>query len=166
MRSFKPSPEYNLTLYILFLTYIIKNKRGIHLTIKTIDDQTFLTQIENLTLDKIYFNHVGHLRLAWLYLESYETDIAVNKTCQSIKAYAESLGARQKFNKTITDALVRIMAKRKAGLVNESWSNFIKTNTDLVEDAFSVLLQYYSKERLLSEEARLSVVSADIKEIS
>jgi len=136
------------------------------MNIPAIGDRTFLTQIENLTLDKIYFDHVGHLRLAWLYLDDYEVDIAVHKACGTIKAYAESLGAKQKFNITITDALIRIIAKRRKGMLDKTWSNFLNSNRDLVEDAFSVLLQYYSKEQLLSEEARLSVVLPDIKEIT
>jgi len=135
------------------------------MNIPTIDDQTFLNQIENLILDKVYFDHIGHLRLAWLYLKDHEIETAVNKTCYTIKNYAESLGAKQKFNITITDALVRIMAKRIEKMNNKSWSNFLSSNADLVEDAFSVLLQYYSKERLLSEEARLSVVSEDIRKM-
>jgi len=136
------------------------------LNIKAIDDRTFLAQLNNQTLDEMYFDHKGHLRLAWLYLKDYEVDIAVNKTCTTIKAYAESLGVHQKFNMTITDSLVRIMAKRMEIMEEKNWPKFIHANTDLIEDALFMLLQYYTKDKLMSEEARLSVISPDIKKIS
>jgi hypothetical protein len=133
--------------------------------IKPISNQAFLTQFENQTLDRAYFNHLGHLRLAWLYLQVDDLETVVNKVCTGIKAYAISLGAKQKFNLTITDAIVRIMAQRIDAMPHKSWPLFLERNTDLIEDALSVLTLYFSKERLLSEEARISLLAPDLKNI-
>ncbi len=134
-------------------------------SIQTIDNQVFLSQFEDLSLDKAYFNHRGHLRLAWLYLQQNELELAIHKVCTGIQAYAESLGAKDKFNLTITDATVRIMARRIESMPDKSWRLFLACNTDLVNDALSVLTQYFSKHRLLSEEARVKLIKPDLKDI-
>ena len=122
-----------------------------------------MTQFENQTLNSIHFKHIGHLRLAWLYLNSNDVDTAIKLICSGIQAYAESLGATTKFHLTITDAIVRIMAKRVGAMAEKKWDLFLDENNDLVEDALSVLHQYFSKDILFSEEARISLVQSDIR---
>jgi len=132
-------------------------------TVKTLSDKDFLTQLENKTLDSSYFNHIGHLRLTWLYLMNHDVETTVQLTSSTIRNYAESLGASTKFHITITDAIIRVMAKRVEAMEIKSWQSFLEQNTDLVEDAISVLTQHYSKDLLFSEEARVALVSPDIK---
>lgn len=131
--------------------------------VKQLNDRDFLCQFENQTLDSVHFNHVGHLRLAWLYLNRYEVETAVNQVYSRIQAYAASLGAKDKFHLTITDALVRIMAKRIAIMSQKEWELFLVENNDLVEDALSVLDQHFSRELLFSEQARTSLVQPDVQ---
>lgn len=133
--------------------------------IKQIDDEEFLTRFENRSLDAIHFDHVGHLRISWLYLNSHDVDTAVNLVCTGIQAYAESLGATKKFHLTVTDALVRIMAKRIDMMKKKDWQLFLKENTDLVEDSLSVLHQHFSRDILSSEHARISLVQPDIQSL-
>lgn len=78
------------------------------MTTEYLDDQTFLKQFESLTLEPCHFNHIGHLRLAWLYLQSNDVSQAAKLTSNGIKAYAESLGANNKFHLTITNALYQL----------------------------------------------------------
>lgn len=125
----------------------------------------FLTQFRNKTLNPVHFNHVGHLRLSWLYLTHHDLETAVEGVCSGIKAYAESLGASTKFHITITDSLVRIMAKRLDVMVNKDWQSFLDQNRDMVDNAVSVLLQYFSRELLFSEAARTTLVKPDVQPI-
>lgn len=129
------------------------------------NDKDFIEQFQNLTLDPKYFDHLGHMRLAWIYLQDEDVDKVVRKVCSGIKAYAESLGATDKFHFTITDAIVRIMAMRLGGKAGNSWQSFIQENTDLVSNAQSVLQQHYSESILLSNEARVSILPPDLKSI-
>ena len=139
------------------------------MTIETVntplDDATFVAQFEDLTLDPAYFSHLGHLRLAWLYLKSYDVETAVERVCQGIKRYAESLGAHEKFNLTLTDAFTRIMAERMGEKADGGLEDFLKGNSDLVGDAFAVLTEYFSKELLLSKQARISLVAPDLNSL-
>lgn len=134
-------------------------------SINPISDKAFLAQFEDLTLDKIYFNHLGHLRLAWLYLQQENLETAINKVCVGIKAYAESLGAKDKFNLTITDAIVRIMAQRINTMPEKNWQLFLDTNRDLVNNTVSVLSQYFSLDQMMGEKARGKLIAPDLKDI-
>ncbi len=126
-------------------------------------DQEFLLQFEQLTLDPSHFNHIGHIRLAWLYLTQDTLETAREKIIGGIQAYASSLGATDKFHATITHALVQIIAVRMSVVSDLSWETFLAQNSDLVDDAWQVLSTYYSTEMLQSEEARLQSLSPDIK---
>ena len=130
-----------------------------------LDDEEFLTQFKNQTLGPDQFNHIGHLRLSWLYLNSNDVETAVKLVCSGIQAYAISLGVAEKFNLTITDTIVRIIATRIEAMPERKWEIFLDENRDLVEDALSLLSQYFSKEVLFSEEARTSLVQPDITQI-
>ena len=132
--------------------------------IKTINDADFLKQFENTTLKPGYFNHIGHLRIAWLYLNTKNLEEAISATCSGIQAYATSHNEPKKFHKTITSALVIIMSQRISTMQEKNWQLFLQQNEDLVDDAISVLNKYYSNDNLFSEEARIDFVKPDIKE--
>jgi len=133
--------------------------------IKSLDDITFINQFEMKTLNPTHFDHKGHIRLAWLYLNNHELEKAIDLTCNGIKAYAESLGAKGKFHLTITDALVRIMAQRIQKNPANNWEYFLLVNQDLVLNSLEVIKQFYSNEVLFSNEAKCSLVKPDIKQI-
>lgn len=130
-----------------------------------ITDETFLKQFESLTLDSKHFNHIGHIRLAWLYINQYGLDLAMEKTFVGIPAYAGSLGASDKFHATITDAIVRIIAKRMATGNEDTWQVFVEHNRDLVGDAVAIINQHYSQDLLDTEQARQEVMLPDIAPI-
>lgn len=127
----------------------------------TLTDQDFIEQFEMCRLNPENFNHTGHIRLAWLYLHQYEQNIAIEKVCDGIQAYAQSLDAHDKFHKTITHSLVKIIALRIDHNEPASWRAFNQQNQDLVQDSISVLLQYYNRDTLFSEQARTELVEPD-----
>lgn len=131
----------------------------------TLTDSQFLTQFENHSLDPIHFKHRGHIRLAWLYLTMYDFSKAVEKTCTGIKYYALSLGASDKFNKTITVAIMQIIYSRLQGLNDNSWQGFATSNADILDDALSLLLEHYSAQRLFSQSAKTTFIAPDIQPI-
>ncbi|MCX4027199.1 hypothetical protein [Spartinivicinus marinus] len=126
-----------------------------------LSDQDFIEQFEQQTLPTEYFNHVGHLRLAWLYLQQYELNAAINKTTTGIQAYANHLGVKDKFHHTITEALVHIIHHRTLAIVDSNFSDFLLANQDLVNNAKDVLGQYYSASVLFSAEAKKLFVEPD-----
>lgn len=131
-----------------------------------LNDQTFIEQFEQCSLDPVHFNHTGHIRLVWLYLQQNEEKIALHKVCEGIKAYAAGLDANEKFHLTITHSLVKLIALRNKSNKVPSWQTFVKQNRDLVDDSFALLLQYFSKQRLCSELARTQLLEPDLKAIT
>lgn len=91
-------------------------------------DEQFIEQFEDRTLNPRYFNHYGHLQLAWLYLHKYSLEIAIEKMTGGISAYATSLGATEKFQRTLTEAIVRIMAARFHDSMEESLQQYLMEN--------------------------------------
>ncbi|MCV2884023.1 hypothetical protein OE749_04885 [Aestuariibacter sp. AA17] len=133
-------------------------------THQTISDKDFQNQFEKLTLDHQYFDHLGHLRIAWLYLMQSDLEQAVDSTCNGIRSYAESLGAKDKFNFTISYALVMIISNRMNAEKQSNWQNFLNKNRDLADDALGILCKHYNKSTLFSEDARKQLILPDIKD--
>jgi hypothetical protein len=125
-------------------------------------DDDFLTAFERCTLDPQHFNHLGHVRLAWLNLQRHDVDDAVTRTCEGIRAYATHLGAAAKFHWTITEALMHLL--RAAGAADRAlrWDDFLAENQALISDARARLALHYSQQLLASAEARERFVAPDL----
>lgn len=127
----------------------------------TLSDNQFIKMLENKSLHKSYFDHIGHLRLVWIYLNKYSLEYTLGLISSNIKFYAESLGATDKFNQTITTAMVLLVAKRMSKQNTSSWDEFIEFNQDIVKDCLAVLKQFYSHDLLFSEKAKLKFAFPD-----
>jgi len=104
-----------------------------------LSDATFVEQIDRLSLAPQHFNHVGHLRLAWLRLGQRSLEPAIESVCAGIQAYATHLGAPDKFHRTVTEALLRIMAQRMPSQGGLDWPKCLPLFEDVVQDAAGVL---------------------------
>ncbi len=128
------------------------------------EEQRFLDQFENLTLDPAEFDHTGHVRLAWLYLQKHSFDQADSLISEGINRYATSLGAKDKFHRTLTHGFTHLIAERLHR--NETFTDFLKRNEILMTDAMSLIQQHYSAERLATPHAKQQVVEPDLKSFS
>lgn len=126
-----------------------------------LSDAEFQQQFEDKTLDPDEFNHKGHLRIAWLYLSQQPLAQAVNSVCAGIKAYAESLGAKDKFHHTLTEATVRLISERMDSGKYRYFYEFLKNNLDLITELKQLIANQYSEELLNSERARNEYVEPD-----
>ncbi|EPJ49716.1 MAG: hypothetical protein OFPI_23130 [Osedax symbiont Rs2] len=127
-----------------------------------ISDTDFIQQIEQLRLDPKHFNHLGHLRLAWLYLQQYPSALAITKVCQTISNYARHLNAPQKFHLTVTCTLVKIIAERMQHSRHHNWQAFYRDNNDLQENTIDLVQQCFSIDIFNCELARTALVEADL----
>jgi hypothetical protein len=106
-----------------------------------LSDQTFIEQFESCTLDPEHFNHQGHIRIAWLYLNLFDQQTASNKICQGIAQYASSLGATEKYREDLTLALIGIIGERINQRVTTDWYGFCEANPDLLTNAKALLIE-------------------------
>ena len=127
-----------------------------------ISDTDFIRQLEQLQLAPKHFNHLGHLRLTWLYLQRLPTDIASEKVCQTISNYARYLNAPQKFHLTLTCTLVQIIAERMQHSHHDNWHAFYRDNNDLLENTIELVQQCFSIDIFKSDVARTQLIEADL----
>lgn len=71
------------------------------------NDEQFERQFKSCTLDPAIFSHEAHLRLAWIHIRKYGVEQAIENINSQLVAYVASLGASDKYNKTLTIAAIR-----------------------------------------------------------
>lgn len=129
--------------------------------IATLTDDDFVAGFAACTLPPQAFSHLGHLRIAWIHLQRYPLARAVALVCDGIDAFARHLGVPQKYNRTLSEALVVLMAAGGGGDPAIGWAAFLDRNRALVDDAQAVLARHYSPAVLTGEDARTRFVAPD-----
>jgi hypothetical protein len=124
-------------------------------------DLTYLKRFATRELEPGHFDHRGHLWMAWLHLNHYDVDEASRRVCHGIRDLAAKFGAPEKFNHTLSEALMRIMAGRMSKGGANDFDAFLRANPDLVDDCISVVARHYSDELLKSQSARRGWVEPD-----
>jgi len=119
------------------------------------DDSIFVAALEDCTLPKQHFNHRGHLRLAYLYLRDYGFAEAMNRIRETIRAYATSLGAADKYHETITALFMSLISERMTDR-DQGWREFIDANPDLSDK--DIIRQYLTDDVLADPRAKTEIV--------
>jgi hypothetical protein len=122
-------------------------------------DQAFIDAFLTCRLPAAQFNHCGHLRIAWLLLQRHSLERAIEEICNGIARLAAHLGAPGKYHRTLSEAVVRLMAQ--GGAARLSWDEFLSANPELLTDVKGTVGRYYSSELLDSARARLAFVEPD-----
>lgn len=130
-----------------------------------LDDDALLREFEALTLPFTKWSHRTHIRVAYIYLTRLPFAEAVEKTRRGIQAYNRANnvpeGPDRGYHETITQAWLRIVAAtlRHQGPAADSRA-FCEQQPHLGHR--TLLRIFYSKERILSPEAKGSFVAPDI----
>lgn len=125
-------------------------------------DDEFLSSFHELRLPPAQFDHIGHLRLAWLHLQRTSLPVAVASTCAGIHTYAVHHGASDKFHWTMTEALVRLMHAWGASEPALDWNAFL-AGVPALRDARACLGQHYSDALLATPRSRAAFVAPDLQ---
>ncbi len=113
---------------------------------------TLLQRFETFEIPAPDFHHEDHIRVAYEMLDQYDFVEACARYAKTIRAMAESVGALEKFNTTITIAFMSLVAERKAEFVGGSADAFLSTYPELLDK--TLLSKLYSDGRLHSASAR------------
>ncbi|HZX31606.1 MAG TPA: hypothetical protein VFF03_09665 [Rhodocyclaceae bacterium] len=124
-------------------------------------DDRFLAAFLDSAMPASGFDHRGHVRAAWLLLRRHPLEEAVDVTCDGIARLAARLGVPGKYNRTLSEALVRLMAQGGAADRALSWDGFVQANAPLMDDARGLLARHYSPERLAAPAARERFLTPD-----
>jgi hypothetical protein len=127
----------------------------------TMSDAEFLAAFLECRMPAAGFDHRGHVRAAWLLLRRLPLEDAVTRCCDGIARLAAHLGVPGKYHRTLSEALVRLMAHGGASDPALSWEDFLRANGPLMTDARGLLARHYSDARLAAADARTRFVAPD-----
>jgi hypothetical protein len=123
-------------------------------------DEAFARAFENGAVTPAQFDHRAHVRVAWVYLhEAASMDEALPRMRDAIRRFAAAAGAAQKYHETITVLWMRLLADVKARGASGELAEVLRAHPALADK--DLPLQYYSRERLFSDEARAAWVEPD-----
>ncbi len=128
-----------------------------------LNDADFLLAFESCTLPAASWTHTAHVRLAWLQLDRYPFDEALESVRRGIQRYNNAVLKKEgAYHETITVAFMRLVADaRQSGV--KHFAELEAKYTLLFDRTLSAVLAYYTRERLFSAEARTGFIEPDIK---
>lgn len=121
------------------------------------DDAEFLAALEAARLPPTLFDHRGHLRAAFLYLQREDFPGACVAMKRAIQGFAASLGKTGLYHETLTVAYLALIAER---LVDEpagvGFDAFLRLYPELEDRTY--FERYYPRGSLDTPEARRTFV--------
>jgi len=108
------------------------------------------------------FHHASHLHVAWAYLaESSSVEQVASNMSRTLRQFAAVVGKPEKYHETMTLFWVQLLSHAYFLNPGRCLKDVVQANPQLLEK--NLPLNYYSAERLFSDEARISWVQPDLK---
>ena len=124
-------------------------------------DEAFARAFERGDVTPAQFDHTAHVRVAWVYLnESASSDEALARMRDAIRRFAAAAGASQKYHETITVFWMRLLEGVRARGAAGELADVLAAHPELADK--NLPLQYYSRDRLFSDEARVAWIEPDL----
>ena len=128
-----------------------------------LSDEDLESQFKEYTLPPRLFSHAAHLRLALIHLRKYGKDLAKENLSFQIRGYADSLGANQKFNLTITIASIEILANYLASNPTLDFCGLQEKHSELFEDFKGIVKKHYSFNVFGDPKAKAEFIAPDLQ---
>lgn len=123
-------------------------------------DEAFARAFEDGAVTPAEFTHLAHVRVAWVYLrEADSPDEALERMRGAIRRFAAAAGASQKYHETITVLWMRLLEDVRIQGASGELEEVLLTYPELANK--DLPLQYYSRDRLFSDEARAAWLEPD-----
>jgi hypothetical protein len=130
-------------------------------TTRDFTDDAYLKAFLACRLPPSAFNHRNHLRVAWIHLQRFPLAEAIERTCDGIARYAAHLGVPDRHHRTMTEALIRLMAQAGATDAALSFEGFLAHAPAFSGDCRTLVAMHYSPELLARPDARACFLSPD-----
>ena len=126
-------------------------------------DEAFARAFEAGDVTPEEFDHVAHLRVAWVYLrEAGSADAALPRIRAAIQRFAAAAGAAQKYHETVTVVWMRLLEGAGADVRRPCELTELLRQRPVLADKNLPLTQF-SRERLFSDAARAAYVPPDLE---
>lgn len=121
------------------------------------DDAEFLAALESARLPPALFDHRGHLRAAFLYLQREDFPGACVAMKRAIQCFAASLGKSGLYHETLTVAYLALIAERLADEpAGIGFDDFLHRYPELLDRTY--FERYYPRGSLDTPESRRTFV--------
>ncbi|KAK3583618.1 hypothetical protein CHS0354_039440 [Potamilus streckersoni] len=150
------------------MSYTVKNPLLYYTrSFRSVGDEIFLQAFEDATLPFEDWTHKSHLRMAWNYIHELGLDGAEPRIKSGIKKYNQQNKdkVQQEYHETVTMFYILMVsdAINKMPQKEHAFEDFLHHNGHLLDR--SLMFQYYSQDRIFTEEAKHSFVPPDKKEL-
>ncbi|MBO0330010.1 hypothetical protein [[Muricauda] lutisoli] len=108
------------------------------------------------------FNHKAHIKLAWIYLEMFDEQTAISKTCEAIKNFDRIHGNGTKYHTTLTVAAVKVVHHFRQKSNAATFDEFVAENPRLITSFKELLFQHYGKSVLADPKAKTAYLEPDL----
>lgn len=127
-----------------------------------LSDKEFLQKFMSCELDPSYFTHEAHLRLAWLNIHKYGCKQAEINIQNQLLNYVEFVGAKDKYNMTLTIAATKAVSHfmHKSKALN--FSDFIEEFPRLKHNFKELMACHYGFDIYNSAQAKSKFLEPDL----
>jgi len=125
-------------------------------------DDEFEQQFELCALNPELFSHEAHLRLAWIHITKYGIEKALDNIQSQLMKYVEHVGARDKYNKTVTIAAVKAVYNFVLKSGSDNFQDFIAESPRLKHNFKGLMDSHYAADIFTSEKAKKEYLSPDL----
>jgi hypothetical protein len=125
-------------------------------------DTEFELAFQASTLEPNLFTHEAHLRLAWIHVKKYGVGRAIENINAQLLQFVDHVGARDKFNKTVTVAAIRAVNHFVNKSKSESFADFIQEFPRLKYNFKELLAFHYGHDIFKSEKAKIEYIEPDL----
>ena len=125
-------------------------------------DLEFQRQFADCSLKPTFFNHIGHLRLAWIHIKIFGIDKAIDNVCSQIKKYDATHDDGTKFHTTLTIASLRTVYHFFLKSESDTFTEFIAEFPMLEKNFKELISAHYSLKCITSSKAKKEYVAPDL----
>ncbi len=127
-----------------------------------LSDSEFERLFESCEMDPAVFSHEAHLRLAWIHINKYGENKARVNIQKQLYDFVTSLGAAEKYNKTLTIAAIKAVKHFMMKSRSDNFAGFINEFPRLKGNFRELIAQHYSSDIFNSGDARLAYLEPDL----
>ena len=125
-------------------------------------DSEFEKQFAGTVLEPKLFNHEAHLRLTWIHISNYGIDKAIENIRRQLQNFVEIIGAKDKYNETVTVASVRAVYHFMQKSKTTNFQDFISENPRLKYQFKELLRFHYRTNIFISEQAKKEFLEPEL----
>jgi N-formylglutamate deformylase len=124
-----------------------------------LSDLEFLRQFRTSELDPLLFNHEAHLRLAWLQIDKFGPEQAIENIEDQLQNFVTHVGAQDKYHKTLTIAAVHAVSHFMTKAQSDNFADFLKEFPQLKNNFKELINSHYNIDIFNSASAKTEYIA-------